>query len=377
MSLEDKWREVLGASAGEFKKYELQLSDLAKSFDVTPEVRQALKEFESSLGIGKTLGAFRPLTEYERALEALKPSAEMSKILAPHIAAQRELQGLVDSYLMPHTTDSVSQTLRDFFSENLVARDRIGLFAESVISPLGRSVEDLIAPALNIPKFDMAGIYGASMGSMFAGISALKLDFFSPSALGVEPLSDVIARLKSEIDGVDSELARLNVATRHTSYIEERVGVSDSIVDSVVHHEFPQKEQAIKDLSDYRVYLAAILLYLLVFMEYYNTLSDFRRNIEADFEAVSSIFEAKEVVRRVDSPELLTHWRFINGADVHLRLEPNKKSDVLLKLQNGKLVEKLEADVEASRSWLYVRVKVGDEYIDGWVFRRYTTAFHR
>ncbi|MDO5667402.1 MAG: SH3 domain-containing protein, partial [Alcaligenaceae bacterium] len=70
--------------------------------------------------------------------------------------------------------------------------------------------------------------------------------------------------------------------------------------------------------------------------------------------------------------DLLSSFRVIIGKNVNLRASPSMSSDVILQLNIGTLVEVLD---KSDRAWLLVEISDGDDIIQGWVARRYTTYF--
>ena len=69
---------------------------------------------------------------------------------------------------------------------------------------------------------------------------------------------------------------------------------------------------------------------------------------------------------------LLKGYRVVTGSDVHLREDPNMKSDIITTLPRGQLLEVLD---KSNRSWIFVKVEIEEEIFVGWVSRRYTTYF--
>ncbi|ATH81274.1 SH3 domain-containing protein [Pseudomonas sp. KHPS1] len=71
--------------------------------------------------------------------------------------------------------------------------------------------------------------------------------------------------------------------------------------------------------------------------------------------------------------EVLTDFRFIDSNGVNLRAAPSTKSEVLgERLTKGQIVQVIDS---TNRSWLLV--KLVDQEIEGWVFRRYTHKFSK
>lgn len=84
---------------------------------------------------------------------------------------------------------------------------------------------------------------------------------------------------------------------------------------------------------------------------------------------VKSKSEIKQKLKSLNTYLLSGHYRVITGSSLHLRLEPNKNSEVIGYLELGEVVEVIES---SNRSWLKVKLTGNNGEIEGWVFRRYT-----
>ena len=70
--------------------------------------------------------------------------------------------------------------------------------------------------------------------------------------------------------------------------------------------------------------------------------------------------------------EMLKGYRVVTAASLQFRVHPSMKSEILMALPLGQLLEVLN---DSKRSWLHVQVEIEGEILDGWVLRRYTTYF--
>jgi hypothetical protein len=73
-----------------------------------------------------------------------------------------------------------------------------------------------------------------------------------------------------------------------------------------------------------------------------------------------------------EAASLLNSCRFVLSDGLRLRIAPNRQADIILNLPRGKIVDVLDA---SRRSWLEIEVRIGEEYYQGWVARRYTGQF--
>jgi len=70
--------------------------------------------------------------------------------------------------------------------------------------------------------------------------------------------------------------------------------------------------------------------------------------------------------------EVLSGLRVVSGNNVNLRTNPSMKSDIILHLDVGTLIEVID---KSNRVWLLVEVSDGEDVIQGWIARRYTVYF--
>ncbi|MDD2833412.1 MAG: SH3 domain-containing protein [Methylotenera sp.] len=85
--------------------------------------------------------------------------------------------------------------------------------------------------------------------------------------------------------------------------------------------------------------------------------------------------QVKSFVRNGSSKyprDVLKGLRVVSGKNVNLRTEPSMKSEIILQLDTGTLIEVLD---KTNRSWLLVEVSNSEEVIQGWIARRYTVHF--
>lgn len=102
---------------------------------------------------------------------------------------------------------------------------------------------------------------------------------------------------------------------------------------------------------------------------YFNHLQE----IENQFKTAQTPREVNQAVRQKTTPDLdfLSDYRVVVGSNLRVRAAPNRVNghiEDLLPL--GKLIEVLDS---SQRSWLYIGYESEDEYIEGWVARRYTS----
>lgn len=70
--------------------------------------------------------------------------------------------------------------------------------------------------------------------------------------------------------------------------------------------------------------------------------------------------------------EILKNLRMVTGNNVNLRTKASIKSEIILQLNTGTLIEVLD---KSNRAWLLVEISDGDDVIQGWIARRYTAYF--
>ena len=100
-----------------------------------------------------------------------------------------------------------------------------------------------------------------------------------------------------------------------------------------------------------------------------------KETVQISLEKKETPTEIKSYVRQPIpgiNKNLLKGYRVVTGSDVHLRKDPNMKSDIITTLPRGKLLEVLD---KSNRSWIFVKVEIEEEIFVGWVSRRYTTYF--
>ena len=120
----------------------------------------------------------------------------------------------------------------------------------------------------------------------------------------------------------------------------------------------------------YHYYLLPILICMIVPI----IMARFQR-VQTELQENKTPAEIRSYVRKPFhglNKELLKGYRVVTGSSVHLRKEPNMKSEIITKLPLGKLIEVRD---KSNRSWLHVKVDIEEERFVGWISRRYTTYF--
>ncbi|HHR5883425.1 SH3 domain-containing protein [Moellerella wisconsensis] len=98
--------------------------------------------------------------------------------------------------------------------------------------------------------------------------------------------------------------------------------------------------------------------------------------VQQDFTVLTSKAEVRQQARKMTSlydKEVLKGLRVIIGNNVQLRTEPSMKSSVITLLDIGKIVRIVD---KSDKVWLLVEIEEEDEFIQGWVSRRYTQHFN-
>ncbi|WP_095498381.1 SH3 domain-containing protein [Paraferrimonas haliotis] len=106
-----------------------------------------------------------------------------------------------------------------------------------------------------------------------------------------------------------------------------------------------------------------------------NYIYEQKEEIAAALKNLSGPAEVKSFVRKRSAKfehEVLSGMRVVSGNNVNLRTSPAMKSEVILQLDTGTLIEVID---RSNRAWLLVEVKDGDDFIQGWISRRYTIYF--
>lgn len=94
------------------------------------------------------------------------------------------------------------------------------------------------------------------------------------------------------------------------------------------------------------------------------------------FTTLTSKTEVRQQARKMTSlydKEALKGLRVIIGHNVQLRTTPSMKSSVITHLDIGKVVRIVD---KSDKVWLLVEIEEEDEFIQGWVSRRYTQHFN-
>lgn len=106
-----------------------------------------------------------------------------------------------------------------------------------------------------------------------------------------------------------------------------------------------------------------------------NYIYDQRELLAQSLNMLTQTSEVKSYVRKSQSRydrDVLSGLRVVAGNNVNLRTQPSMKSDIIVQLDTGTLVEVLD---KSNRTWLLIEITDGDEIIQGWISRRYTVYF--
>ncbi|ENR5390299.1 SH3 domain-containing protein [Providencia rettgeri] len=98
--------------------------------------------------------------------------------------------------------------------------------------------------------------------------------------------------------------------------------------------------------------------------------------IQQEYAVLTSPIEVRQQARKMTSlydKEVLKGLRVIIGHNVQLRTKPSMKSSVITLLDIGKVVRIID---KSDKVWLLVEIEEEDEFIQGWVSRRYTQHFN-
>lgn len=107
-----------------------------------------------------------------------------------------------------------------------------------------------------------------------------------------------------------------------------------------------------------------------------NYLYDQFQQIQQECTVLTSPIEVKQQARKMTSlydKEVLKGLRVIIGHNVQLRTKPSMKSSVITLLDIGKVVRIID---KSDKVWLLVEIEEEDEFIQGWVSRKYTQHFN-
>ncbi len=106
-----------------------------------------------------------------------------------------------------------------------------------------------------------------------------------------------------------------------------------------------------------------------------NYIYDQREQLAKTLKLMERPTEVKKFVRSGSAQfdrGVLSGLRVVSGNNVNLRTEPSMKSDIIMKLNTGELIEVVD---KSNRVWLKVEVFDGEDVIQGWISRRYTVYF--
>ncbi|MFK5948725.1 MAG: SH3 domain-containing protein [Methylococcales bacterium] len=106
-----------------------------------------------------------------------------------------------------------------------------------------------------------------------------------------------------------------------------------------------------------------------------NYIYDQRQELAQSLNELTQVSEVKSYVRNSSSKfekDILNAFRVVVGNNVNLRTYPSIKSDVILRLNTGTLLEVLD---KSNRSWILVEIEHGDDVVQGWISRKYTVYF--
>jgi hypothetical protein len=106
-----------------------------------------------------------------------------------------------------------------------------------------------------------------------------------------------------------------------------------------------------------------------------NYIYDQRQLLAQSLSELMNITEVKSYVRKSHSmyeKDILKGFRVVAGNNVNLRTNPSMKSDIILRLNTGTLLEVLD---KSNRTWLFVEIEDGDEVVQGWISRKYAVYF--
>tara|TARA_E500000178_G_scaffold356653_1_gene436672 strand:- start:6745 stop:7827 length:1083 start_codon:yes stop_codon:yes gene_type:complete len=107
-----------------------------------------------------------------------------------------------------------------------------------------------------------------------------------------------------------------------------------------------------------------------------NYIYDQRELLAKTLKLMETPSEVKKFVRSGSAQferEVLSGLRVVSGNNVNLRTEPSMKSEIIMTLNTGRLIDVVN---KSNRVWLKVEVFDGEDVIQGWIARRYTVHFN-
>lgn len=123
-------------------------------------------------------------------------------------------------------------------------------------------------------------------------------------------------------------------------------------------------------------YIINFVIFPIIINLFSNYLYSQFQQIQQEYTVLTSKVEVRQQARKMASlydKEVLKGLRVIIGHNVQLRTEPSMKSSVITLLDIGKVVRIVD---KSDKVWLFVEIEEEDEFIQGWVSRRYTQHFN-
>lgn len=247
--------------------------------------------------------------------------------------------------------------------------------------------------------FDKSSSYARLMES----VEQLKHPFLDPKVLSIFEQSNQFLKIAEQNESFSKLISNLKEATKlyhldafesianlhnsplnrfselaNDSYLERLYSTSlkdldEEIISEIGHssdfEKLPSNVQS-KIIQYVNFILLTIILNLLS-----NYIYDQRGIILQSLKDMTEPSQVKSFVRNGSSKyprEVLKGLRVVSGKNVNLRTEPSMKSEIILQLDTGTLIEVLD---KSNRSWLLVEVSNSEEVIQGWIARRYTVHF--
>lgn len=259
-------------------------------------------------------------------------------------------KSLIESIEVSNLMDSdVYKSLQDSLNiANGSLGDALRGFNQSLsIEVPFQDIAQMVVPIIDLPDFDK-----------------LVVDHLDIYALKSTILSDL------DIAFEDNSLTSSGDLSTGAESIKD---VLDGIKELKEFHLLSQKDKG-RFIYLFNNYIYQLLLGL-IFLALSIYLTNAQNELQNQLHQADSKLEVKRIINGIgtsDKKNLLKGYRVTIGHGVNLREGPTKKSQSILILPIGKLLDVID---KSNRSWLYVQVEIEGELINGWVSRRYTTYF--
>jgi len=288
-----------------------------------------LHGYQNQLGVGA------------EAIKNLYEPTSISNLIDPNIYENIQESLKISNASMLDTM----QGYRDSLSLNITAQD----------------VLQTAAPLIDITALDKIVIDHLDIGSLAK--TMLK-------DLNVLPINIAVENREVEVRPIDNQLHKHDDIPLDGESLNE---ILEGIQDLKSYYLLSDRDKGVF-LYVYDKYILPVLLNIFVAGLFFH-IGALQYELQQRLQNANTITEVKRVVKSIgvsEKKELLKGYRVTIGDGLYLREDSNKKSDVILKLPVGQLLNVID---KSKRPWLYVEVEIEGELIEGWVARRYTTYF--